>query len=133
MQVQGRCHCGAIAYQAELDPADVSICHCTDCQTLSGSSYRVSVPAPAATFRLLSGTPRSYIKTAASGNRRSQAFCADCGTPVWSAAIEHTPAYSLRVGCLTQRAQLPPQKQKWCDSAMPWSADIARLPATPRG
>ncbi|HET9046453.1 MAG TPA: GFA family protein, partial [Casimicrobiaceae bacterium] len=32
MHVQGRCHCGEIAYEAEIDPAGVSVCHCTDCQ-----------------------------------------------------------------------------------------------------
>ena len=41
MQVDGGCHCGAIAYRAEIDPARVAVCHCTDCQALSGSAYRV--------------------------------------------------------------------------------------------
>ena len=58
MDVTGRCHCGAITYRATVDPATVGICHCTDCQMLSGSAYRVSVPAPAATFKILSGKPK---------------------------------------------------------------------------
>jgi hypothetical protein len=36
MKVDGACHCGEIAYQAEVDPNTVGICHCTDCQTLAG-------------------------------------------------------------------------------------------------
>ena len=55
MRVQGRCHCGRITYEAEIDPEDVSICHCTDCQMLTGSAYRVTVRAPGAGFRLLAG------------------------------------------------------------------------------
>jgi hypothetical protein len=43
MKVQGRCHCGKITYEAELDPAAVASCHCTDCQMLTGTAYRVSV------------------------------------------------------------------------------------------
>ena len=35
------------------------------------------------------------------------AFCADCGTPVYSSAISDPPAYSLRVGCLDERGLLP--------------------------
>jgi hypothetical protein len=123
MKVSGRCHCGAIRYTAEVDPAKVTICHCTDCQRLSGTAYRASVPAPRASF-VLEGTPKTYVKTADSGTRRVHAFCPECGTPVYSAATENPPQYSLRVGCLDQRAQLPPQRQIWCKSSVPWSASL---------
>jgi len=132
MHVEGRCHCGAIAYEAQVDPDRVGICHCSDCQMLTGSAYRVSVPAPAATFRLLAGQPKTYVKTADSGTKRVHAFCPDCGTPVYAAAIANTPAYSLRVGCLRQRAQLPPRRRIWCASAVPWSQDLTQLPAIDR-
>jgi hypothetical protein len=128
MDVTGRCHCGAITYRATVDPAKVSICHCTDCQRLTGSPYRVSIPAPAETFQLLSGTPKIYIKTADSGNKRAQGFCGNCGTPIYAAAVSNTPAYGLRVGALDQRASLPPRRQIWCKSAVPWSASIGDIP-----
>lgn len=48
MKVDGHCHCGQIRYEAEIDADKVVICHCTDCQTLAGTSYRVGVPAAAA-------------------------------------------------------------------------------------
>ena len=110
MKVDGRCHCGRIIYKAEIDRATVGICHCTDCQMLTGSAYRVSVPAPAETFRLLSGQPKVYVKTADSGNKRAHSFCPDCGTPIHAAALENPPTYSLRVGCLTQRHELRPTR-----------------------
>lgn len=124
MKVDGRCHCGKITYEAEIDPDKVSICHCADCQMLTGSTYRPSVPAPSASFRLLTGEPKRYVKTADSGTKRVHAFCADCGTPVYSCAISDPPAYSLRIGCLAQRAQLPPKRQIWCRSSLPWSMNL---------
>ena len=45
MKITGSCHCGAISYEAEVDAGAVIVCHCTDCQTLSGSAFRVVVPA----------------------------------------------------------------------------------------
>ena len=132
MKVTGHCHCGAIRYEAELDPALVGICHCTDCQMLSGSPYRVSVRVPAATFKLLSGTPKVYLKTAESGAKRAHSFCPECGTPVHSADPVNPQSYSLRVGCLDQRAQLPPKKQIWCRSAVPWSRDLSPVPGVER-
>lgn len=132
MNVDGRCHCGAITYRAVIDPEKVSMCHCTDCQMLTGSAYRVIAPAPSGTFQLISGQPKTYVKTADSGNKRVHAFCGECGTPVYSSAISDPPTYSLRVGCLQQRAQLRPRRQIWCSSAVPWSAELHAVPKTER-
>jgi len=120
MKIDGACHCGAIRYEAEIDPAKVMICHCTDCQTLSGSVFRTVAPAAAKDFRLLKGSPRIYMKNAESGNKRQQAFCGDCGTPIYSAAEKDTPVYSLRVGSIRQREQLVPKEQAWRRSALKW-------------
>ena len=129
MKVEGACHCGAIAYEAEVDPARVGICHCLDCQTLTGSAFRVTVPAPAAGFRLLRGEPRHYVKTGDSGAKRRHAFCGDCGGPVYASALEDPPSYSLRVGALKQRAELgPPARQIWTRRRLPWVCDIAAIP-----
>lgn len=127
MKVDGGCHCGAIRYQAEVDPASVGICHCTDCQRLSGSPWRASVRARAEDVRL-SGTPRVYVKTADSGTRRGQAFCPDCGSPLYAFTPDDPQVFNLRLGSVDQRAELPPQRQIWCDSALPWALDISGLP-----
>ena len=74
MKIDGRCHCGEITFEAEVDPNALYICHCTDCQTLSGSAFRANILAPAEHFLLLSGTPKTYIKTAESGNKRPSRF-----------------------------------------------------------
>jgi hypothetical protein len=128
MHVQGRCHCGAITYEADVDPERVTICHCTDCQTLTGTAYRVTVPVAREAFTLRTGTPKTYQKVAESGNRRIQAFCGDCGTPIYACAADNPTSYGLRIGALAQRAQLPPRRQIWCRSALPWALDVEDLP-----
>lgn len=128
MKVEGRCHCGRITYEAIVDPEKVTLCNCTDCQMLSGSAYRVAVQAPQETFSLLTGRPSIYVKTADSGTKRAHAFCPECGTPVYSAAVTDPGTYSLRIGCLRQRAALAPRKRIWCDSALAWSTDLRHLP-----
>ena len=52
MKIDGGCHCGNITYEAEVDPERVSICHCTDCQQLTGSAFRTSIPVPDHAFKL---------------------------------------------------------------------------------
>ncbi len=129
MKVNGSCHCGQITYEAEIDPAGVTLCNCTDCQMLTGTAFRVSVRAPAESFRLLSGEPKVYVKTADSGERRRHAFCANCGTPVRASADTDTPpSYSLRIGCLKQKAELAPKRRLWCRSELAWAQDVSGVP-----
>jgi hypothetical protein len=129
MKVTGQCHCGQITYEAEIDPSQIRVCHCSDCQRLTGTAFRTTVPSLPGTFVLKGGQPKFYIKTAESGNRRAHGFCPNCGSPVFAAAPgPNPPSYGLRVGALDQRAELPaPRRQIWCRSALPWSMDISAV------
>jgi hypothetical protein len=129
MRVTGGCHCGQITYEAEVNPDTVRVCHCTDCQKLTGTAFRAAIASLPGTFVLNSGTPKIYIKTAESGNRRAHAFCPECGTPIFAAAPVPNPStYGLRVGGIDQRALLaPPARQIWCRSALPWSRDLTQV------
>lgn len=131
MKVHGGCHCGAVSYEGEADPARVTACHCTDCQMLTGSAFRLSLPVPRESF-VLHGEATEYVKVAESGNRRVHAFCGKCGSPIYSRAVDDPPMYTLRVGCLDERAQLPPRRQMWCQSALPWSMDLTEVPRIER-
>jgi hypothetical protein len=126
MKVTGGCHCRQITYEAEVDPTTVRVCHCTDCQRLSGTAFRTNISSLPGTFVLKSGTPKIYIKTAESGNKRAHAFCSERGAPIYAAAPEPNPStVGLRVGGIDQRAQCePPIRQGWCRSALPWSMDL---------
>jgi hypothetical protein len=129
MKIDGACHCGYITFEAEVDPAETGICHCTDCQKLSGSPFRASVPAPPEKFRLLSGDPAIYVKVADSGARRVQAFCPKCGSSIYSTAFDDEEAsYNIRVGTVTQRDQLVPREQIWTKSRQAWVTKLDTIP-----
>ncbi len=128
MQVHGSCHCENIRFEAEVDPQQTTICHCTDCQNLTGSAFRVSVPAREGSFRLVAGKPTIYVKTGDNGARRAQAFCPACGSSLYTYAADHPDIYGLRVGCIAERQALVPTAQKWCRSALPWTENIAAVP-----
>jgi hypothetical protein len=131
MRIDGGCSCGAITIEGEADPEKTQVCHCTDCQTGTGSAFRVSIPVPGATFKM-TGKPTIYVKTTAeSGNPRAQAFCAICGSPIYSTSPGDgvQQAYMVRVGILRQRDQLMPQRQNWFRSAREW---VTKLDAVPK-
>jgi len=133
MRVDGACHCGHIQYQAEIDPARVVVCHCTDCQTMSGSAFRVIAFTFEDRFELLRGTIKIYRKTSAdSGRPRELGFCPECGTGLYATAPGPGPkVYGLRVGTLRQRKDLKPTRQIWCRSTVPWLEHLTDLPGVP--
>lgn len=133
MRIDGGSHCGAIRFEAEIDPAQIYACHCTDCQVLSGAPYRVVIPARFADLRL-SGKPKIYTKIAESGRERQQTFCGDCGAPVYSRGSgEDASRVALRWGTVNQRRELAPKRRAWCRSAVEWSVPRCDVPASETG
>lgn len=129
MKIDGRCHCGHISYEAEIDLDKVMICNCTDCQTLSGSAFRTVVFTREDTFKLLSGELKVYVKTGESGTKRPQAFCPECGTPIYSGTLGKGPkVHVIRVGTIRQRDRVIPKLQIWHRSAQRWVNDLASIP-----
>lgn len=128
MKIDGGCHCGQITFEAELDPEKVGICHCTDCQTLSGSAFRTIALVSGKSLRI-TGEPKIYVKTGDSGNKRAQAFCPQCGSPIYACAVGDAPdIYNIRLGTVRQRAELVPHFQLWCRSVLEWLPQIDSLP-----
>ncbi|NYT35578.1 GFA family protein [Allopusillimonas soli] len=125
MKVQGQCHCGAIQYEAEVQPGSLRICNCLDCQIMSGSAFRTNIAASAETFHLLQGKPRHYVKTADSGAQRVHGFCEQCGTQLYATNPGTPKNYSLRAGALAQRSQLGgPRAQIWTQRRVNWMPSL---------
>jgi hypothetical protein len=120
MKIDGGCHCGYITYEAEADPEKAAICHCTDCQTLSGSAFRTVLPVTSESLKM-TGEPTIYVKTGESGNKRQQAFCPRCGSPIYSAPPGDGPkVHFIRLGTVRQRAEIVPKSQVWARSKQAW-------------
>lgn len=123
MKVDGSCHCGAITFTAEIDPAKATLCHCNDCQVTAGSAFTFNAPAATGSFQITKGTPAVYIKkTAASGRHRAHGFCAVCATRLYSGSVNvDPPQLTIRAGTLKQRRELTPKRQIWCSAALDWA------------
>jgi hypothetical protein len=128
MQIDGACHCGLISFTAEIDPGGVTICHCADCQVMSGAPFRTVVAVPIGQFKL-TGEPKRYTLVQ-SGSQMVQAFCPECGTPLFAAAAESPTSVVVRLGCVTQRAQLRPSAQIWQHLALPWLSELPLIPGS---
>ena len=128
MYVEGNCHCQLVKFRSEVDPDEVEICHCKDCQSLSGTAFHTIVPAKEGTFEMLSGEVKKYVKIADDGATRIQSFCPECGSPIYSSPPEGTSGVlRIRVGVIKQRDHLVPKMQYWARSAQPWTQAISGM------
>jgi hypothetical protein len=103
----------------------VTICHCSDCQTISGARYRVNVRVLRENFQL-TGEPKRYTKIGSSGDEVVTTFCDTCGSALFSFK-ERGDVLNLRVGGVSQRAKLTPSAQGFSNSALPWALDISSI------
>lgn len=132
MKIDGGCHCGKVRFEAEVDPARVTLCHCSDCQALTGTAFRTTVAAARDDIRI-EGETRIYVKTGESGRRRFQHFCPDCGSHLFvHGEGEGAEAWGIRWGGVRQREALIPRRQLWRRSAAAWVCDFADMPSAAR-
>lgn len=132
MRITGQCHCGNVQFEAEADPHQVGICHCTDCQRLSGSPFRVTLLAKRSDIKLTGGEPKIYRKAGDNGNMRHQHFCGDCGSPLFTSAEVEDDNWGIRWGAINGRSALKPRAQIWTRSKAEWLDEIGSLPSYPK-
>jgi hypothetical protein len=124
----GGCLCGGVRYESTGEPLFSLLCHCRDCQHQSGSAYIAAMRVPAAGFRVTRGEPRLYMRTSEAGNSVTQAFCGDCGAPLFIRVSVRPDIVGLRVGSLDDPSEFRPEADIFVKSAQPWDHMNPDLP-----
>ena len=84
---EGGCFCGAVRYRVTGEPFRTNICHCTNCQKRTGSSFGISTYFREEQVELNDAERKTYrFQSDESGRFGNMEFCANCGTTVtWTA------------------------------------------------
>ena len=107
MALEGGCRCGRVRYRVALDALPrVYACHCTDCQTWSGSAFSVQFVLPEGLLEV-SGEPQLYERTSAESGRTSyQRGCPVCFTRVYNTNSARPGSAGVRAGTLDRSDEL---------------------------
>jgi len=133
MTTTGGCLCGAIRYEVSAPPLFQGVCHCRDCQYVSGGAPANVMVVPKTAITVIKGQTRTYWVTGDSGGRVGREFCEVCGTQLFS-NLEPQPAIAvIKAGSLDDPSQFAPSMQIWTGSAQPWHHIDAALPAFEKG
>ncbi len=118
---EGGCLCGAVRYRLEENPMYVQACHCTDCQTVSGSAFVVNLWIEKANVTRLGDSPVSFMNIAGSGKGHEIFHCKKCGTDVFSKYYA-SPGDDLmvRAGTLDDTSGVEPLVHIFTRSKQPW-------------
>lgn len=92
---RGRCHCGAIRFEAEIDLASARRCDCSICR-MRGA---VAVSAPLDGFTLLTGEDALRTYQFNTGTAKHH-FCGTCGIYTHHQRRSNPMQYGVNVACL---------------------------------
>src|SRR5581483_10745262 len=98
MSITGGCRCGSVRYVLNLDtPPTVYACHCTDCQTWSGSAFAENFLIPREALEV-NGALVSWEYTSPSGSPGVQQYCGSCHTRIFNTNARAPGMVVMRAG-----------------------------------
>jgi hypothetical protein len=129
----GSCLCGTIRFVVIGNIAPASYCHCADCRKCTGSAFNVIIPVAIENFKLLSGKPKGFSKTADSGYELTRTFCPECGSPIFGSSPRHPDLVYVKAGSFDDPSVIAPAYQSWLSSSVAWSQIQPGLPSYQKG
>jgi hypothetical protein len=133
--LDGSCLCGKITYSCDAEPVATAVCHCTDCQRQTGTSFSIIVGVPSDALHLEGDSLASFTTVGTDTQQEvARKFCRECGSPIVSVADAMPGLSFIKAGTLNDTSWLEPQMHVWSGSAQPWiPLDSQAGPKLPRG
>ncbi len=115
----GGCQCGGVRYKCAEQPGELYICHCKECRKQSASAFGISFFVPRASFHLMSGTPRFWVRDTDSGRKVECAFGPDCGSRLGHQSSDKSETISVKGGSLDEPVDISNAIHIWTSSKLP--------------
>ena len=134
MSIEGGCRCGAARYTLALeDLPQTYLCHCTDCQTWSGSAFSQQAVVPEEALQA-SGPITVFELQSPSGHISRQRMCSICHTRLFNTNSARPGLAVIRAGTLDRSSELNVTAHIWTRSKQPWlelPQDVPSWPEAP--
>ena len=117
---RGRCVCADVWYELTAEPLTLLCCHCTECQTASGSSFVLSLKMPYGAVKVTQGEAKPFLRPEADGQERHVFRCPRCLAALWSERLDSKEMITVYAGTLDESSELKPVAHIWTSDAQPW-------------
>ena len=88
--LDGGCACGEVRYRVEGEPMFVHCCHCTSCQTETGSAFVINALYESARITPVKGEPEPILTPSESGKGQQVWRCPSCNRYLFRRFYPHT-------------------------------------------
>jgi hypothetical protein len=110
--------CGAVRYEI-AEPFVASLyCHCTRCQRRTGTAASASGRTAPNSLRVVRG--EELVRTWWPPQGWGKAFCAECGSALWSQNPDDLEVLSVRLGTCDGDPGITPAYRQFVDYAAVW-------------
>lgn len=128
--LSGGCACGSVRYRLEDAPMFVNCCHCTSCQTETGSAFVINAIIESAKVTTTRGDAEPVLTPSESGRGQQIWRCPQCHVALWSnygGSVDKLRF--VRVGTLDTPGAVPPDIHIFARSKLPWVVLPEGVPA----
>lgn len=120
MSLKGGCLCGAVRFSVAIEaPSSCYACHCTDCQTQSGSALGLQMPV-FEHLMSIDGDLTTGTRKMPSGANGTIHACSQCLTRIYASNSARPGIIILRAGTLDESKKINPRAHLWVKSKQPW-------------
>ena len=129
--ITGSCLCGSVRFAITGRIGPVAYCHCSQCRKANGTAFAANATVRQTGIAFLSGRDRVTEYESSPGKYR--AFCARCGSPIYSRTTADAEHLRVRLGTLDEDPGRRSLAHCWVSAKAPWFDITDGLPQFPAG
>ena len=118
LPLTGRCGCGAVAFELSAPLQAAAYCHCTRCQSRTGTAVQASARIEPGSFSLTAG--EEHLRDWSPPGGLSKVFCGECGSALFAWDPETKEVSIVRMAAIDGDPGVRPQARQYVAYAAPW-------------
>jgi hypothetical protein len=116
-----------VRYEVSVQPLTIAICHCTICQSRTGSAFSMNMPVVSDGFVVTEGTTITRDLPGGSGALLTQHFCEHCLVRTHTQPHANPAVVYVRPGTLDDTSWIEPVAQIWTSEGQGWACQEGLL------
>ena len=123
LPLTGSCRCGQALVSVTAAPLITAACHCTGCQTMSGSAFSLTAIFPRDAFSVVQG---ETVIGGLRGPELQHHFCPSCMTWMFTRIVDIDQFINVRPTLFADRTWFTPFIETMTAEKLPWAETPAR-------
>lgn len=120
----GSCHCNSVTWTVKLGVAEHVLCHCRTCQQLGGGPYSCNQIVPKEALKILTGSPKVYTYTGASGKSVDCFYCGNCTSHIYHHQAVMPDKIIIRTLLLNGGPEMPATAEIFGEGRLNWVKEL---------